>query len=234
MTKRIAWAAGLACLAWAPSGFAQEVGRVISSTPLIQQVAVPQQICQNQQVLSQAPKSGAGAAMGAIAGGALGNAVGQGSGRAAATMLGLVGGAIMGDRVEGPGQTQVHNVQQCSTQTVYENRTMGYQVVYEYNGKQYSVQMPNDPGPTVRLQVSPVGSLPVDGAAPAMPPPAPQFMAAPPVITSSTSYQPLYMPPPVVMAPYPGYYPPSPFIAPIGLSIGLGYSRVYGHGHHWR
>ena len=95
---------------------AQEVGKVISSTPIIQQVAVPRQVCNNEQVVTGGQKSGAGAAMGAIAGGAIGNNVGQGSGRAAATMLGLFGGAILGDKIEGPGTPEVRNVQNCSQQ----------------------------------------------------------------------------------------------------------------------
>lgn len=58
---------------------AQEVGKVISSTPVIQQVAVTRQVCNNQQVVSERPKSGAGAAMGAIAGGAIGTQIGGGA-----------------------------------------------------------------------------------------------------------------------------------------------------------
>lgn len=139
---------------------AQEVGRVISSTPIIQQVAVPRQVCNNEQVVTQGQKSGAGAAMGAIAGGAIGNSMGQGSGRAAATMLGLFGGAILGDKVEGAGAPEVRNVQNCSQQMFYENRTMAYNVVYEFAGKQYTVQMPSDPGPTVRLQITPMAPAP--------------------------------------------------------------------------
>ena len=142
------------------SAHAQEVGKVISSTPIIQQVAVPRQVCNNEQVVTQGQKSGAGAAMGAIAGGAIGNSMGQGSGRAAATMLGLFGGAILGDKVEGPGTPEVRSVQNCSQQMFYENRTMAYNVVYEFAGKQYTVQMPTDPGPTVRLQVTPIAPPP--------------------------------------------------------------------------
>jgi len=108
--------------------------------------------------------------MGAIAGGAVGNSMGQGSGRAAATMLGIFGGAILGDKIEGPGQTEVRNVQNCTQQMFYENRTMAYNVVYEFAGKQYTVQMPTDPGPTVRLQVTPVA-----------PPPTPMGGGVPPV-----------------------------------------------------
>ena len=151
---------------------AQEVGKVLSSTPIIQRVAVPRQVCTNQQVVTGGQKSGAGAAMGAIAGGVIGNQVGKGSGNALATMAGLFGGAILGDNIEGGGTPEVRNVQNCSTQTVYENRTMAYNVVYEFAGKQYTVQMPQDPGPTVSLQVTPVvpppayGNVPPPGSAP--------------------------------------------------------------------
>ena len=72
--------------------FAQEQGRVLSSTPIVQQVGVPQQVCGNETVYSGNYTTGAGAVVGAIAGGAAGNAIGKGSGRAAATAIGLLGG----------------------------------------------------------------------------------------------------------------------------------------------
>lgn len=140
---------------------AQEVGRVISSTPMFQQVAVPRQVCSTQQVVQQGQKSGAGALMGMIAGGAVGNAMGKGTGNAATTALGIVGGALLGEKIEGNPSPEMRNVQTCSTQTFYENRTTGYNVVYEFNGKQYTVIMPSDPGPTVRLQVTPMPMPPV-------------------------------------------------------------------------
>ena len=155
---------------------AQETGRVISSTPVIQQVAVPRQVCTNTQVATQGQKSGAGALMGAIAGGTVGNNVGAGSGRTAATMLGVLGGAILGDKVEGAPAPEVRTVQNCTNQVFYENRTTGYHVVYEFAGKHYTVQMPTDPGPTVRLQITPVAAPPVTTypATPLVtPPPAP-------------------------------------------------------------
>ena len=141
---------------------AQDSARVLSSTPVIQQMAVPRQVCTTQQVVVPGQRSGAGAAMGAIAGGAIGNSIGEGGGRAAATLLGLVGGAMLGDRIEGPGASSVQNVQQCTTQTFYENRTIGYNVIYEYAGRQYQVQLPQDPGPTVRIQITPVSELPAE------------------------------------------------------------------------
>lgn len=152
---------GVLALAGASAAQAQEErGRVLSSTPVIQQVAVPQQVCQNVSVREPARTSGAGAVMGAIAGGAMGNAVGSGNGRAAATALGIFGGAILGNRIEGKGQDTTRTVQECNTQSVVENRTVAYNVVYEYAGRQYSVQMANDPGRWVPVSVMPVGASP--------------------------------------------------------------------------
>jgi len=162
-------------LAMAGAGIAQaqdEQGRVISSIPVVQQVAVPRQVCVDQTVTVPGQKSGAGALIGGIAGGAMGNAIGNGSGRALATVIGLMGGAIVGDRIEGGGQAQTRTVQQCGTQTVYENRTVAYDVTYEYAGRQYRTQMPSDPGRFVRLSVTPVDSAP--------PPPPVQYVPAQP------------------------------------------------------
>ena len=222
----IAAAAGLAAV---PASAMDILARVISSTPVVQQVAVPRQVCTNQPVVTQSPNSGAGALMGALAGGAAGNAIGNGGGRAVATVIGLVGGAMIGDRIEG-NNTQVQNMQQCTTQTYYENRPSHYNVVYEYQGTQYSTQMANDPGQYVRLQVTPVGAMA----------PAPQtFQSAPqqPQAYVQPAPEPVYVQPayvqPVV---YPAYYPRpyyAPYYAPIGLSLNFGYSRGYGH-HHWR
>ena len=141
----IGFAAAVAAIASAPASAMDILARVISSTPVVQQVAVPRQVCNNQTVMTQAPKSGAGALMGALAGGAAGNAIGNGGGRALATMIGLVGGAVVGNNIEG-SNTQVQNVTQCTTQTYYENRPSHYNVVYEYQDTQYTTQMANDPG----------------------------------------------------------------------------------------
>jgi uncharacterized protein YcfJ len=216
----------------AASASAQEVGRVISSTPVIQQVSVPRQACGSEVVPGQ--KSGAGALMGAIAGGAAGNAIGNGSGRAAATVLGLFGGAILGDRIEGGGQPQT--VQRCSTQNFIENRTVAYNVVYEYGGKQYQVQMPNDPGPTVALQITPIGANPppVQAPPPAQVQPVPQSMYAPvPGWPQAQYVEPVYVvPPPVVYQ----TVQPYPYRAPFATSISISGGRYYGHrpyGGHW-
>lgn len=59
---------------------------------------------------------------------------------------------------------------QCSTQMIYESRTVGYNVVYEHAGKRYTVQLPQDPGATLRLQAGAVevasATVPVPASAP--------------------------------------------------------------------
>jgi uncharacterized protein YcfJ len=241
-TLSITAAAVLAGLGGVAQAQSQDItGRVISSTPVIQQVQVPRQVCSNQPVAVQQPRSGAGAVIGAIAGAALGNAIGSGTGRAVATGIGLVGGAAVGDRVEGGG-TMVQNMQSCTTQTYYENRTVGYNVTYEYAGQQYTVQMPYDPGPSIRLQVSPVGSAtPQDGypvaggeamSAPAGTPSVPAVVASTTTVYPAYQTYPAYPAYPVYPAYYPSYYPP------VGISLGFGFSSRGGHHHghrgHWR
>ena len=238
------------------------LARVISSTPVVQQVSVPRQVCSIQPMIAEAPRSGAGAVMGALAGGAIGNAMGDGGGRALATVIGLVGGAMLGNTIEGNRQ-QVQNVQQCGTQVSYENRTSHYNVVYAYADKQYTVQMVNDPGPYVRLQATPVGAMPSQpqaGVQPGFAQPYPQTGYAQPVFSQPVysqqpiysqqpvySQQPIYSQQPVYVQPgaigpvltYPGYYS-RPYYPPVGMSLNFGYSQGgygygYGYGHrHWR
>jgi uncharacterized protein YcfJ len=236
MKKAVLFSAmGVIGLGAASTAGAEEVGRVISSTPVVQQVPVPRQVCNQQPVAVQPRSTGGGAVVGAIVGGLLGNTVGGGMGRAAATGLGVVAGAAVGDSVERNGQyPQQAYAQQCATQTTYENRTVAYNVQYEYAGKQFNVQMPYDPGATIRLQLSPVGGAAPDGAPMAQqdgPQPAytqqqqqvytqPQgviLAEAPTVVYPSYAY------------PYPAYYGPA-YYPPISLSLGY---VGYHHGGYW-
>lgn len=138
---------------------ATEFGRVISSSPVIQQVSSPREVCYTDQVTTTPQrKSGAGAIMGGIAGGALGNTIGGGNGKTAATVLGVIGGAMLGDNIEGSPGEQTQNIQRCEVQTTFENRTVAYNVVYEYAGKRYRAQMPQNPGSHLELQILPVGA----------------------------------------------------------------------------
>ena len=206
-------------LATASLAQAQEVGQVISREAVYQQIAVPRQTCSQMPVAVQNPTSGGGALMGAIAGGAVGSQIGGGSGQALATMIGVVGGSIMGDRIENPG-TQVQNQTTCTTQNIMENRLVGYNVVYEYAGKQHSVQLPQDPGPTIQLQVTPVAVAQAVA-------PAPVVISQPQTVVTQPSV--VYVPAPVYRS-YPPIY--------TNLNFGWGWrSGFHGGGHrhgHWR
>lgn len=212
------WPAVAGVLALGTAGWAQAQeaqARVISSTPVIQQVAVQRQACQDDQMVLPGQTSGAGAIMGGIAGGALGNAIGSGSGRTAATMIGLLGGAMLGNNIEGDGPPSVQTVRNCGTETFYENQTVAYDVVYELGGRQYRSQMQQDPGQFVRLNLSPVGALPA---------PAPvqrSVGSAPRVIYSQPDV--VYQQPQVIYQQPPVIYPVPSTRVTIGTQFVPGY-----------
>ncbi|MBT9511026.1 MAG: glycine zipper 2TM domain-containing protein [Acidovorax sp.] len=176
---------------------AQEQGRVLSATPIVQQVGIPQQVCGNETVYSGNRTTGGGAVLGAIAGGAVGNSIGKGSGRAAATAIGVLGGAVIGNQIEGHGQPQYQNVQRCTTETYYENRTVGYNVVYEYAGRQYTTRTQNDPGRWIPVSVQPGQTYSTQ------PDPYAQqgVYSQPGVVTSTYPVQPVYQQPTYVTPP---------------------------------
>jgi uncharacterized protein YcfJ len=124
----------------AQSGPANAFGVVISSTPVVQQVTVPKQICTTTTVQNVQPNGG-GALVGALVGGVIGNQIGRGQhsdGRAVATVIGALGGGLLGNQIE----AQHYPTQSCHTKNVVENRTVAQNVLYEYAGQRYTVQMP--------------------------------------------------------------------------------------------
>ena len=228
--KTTALVMGVIGLAAAGAAGAQEVGRVISSTPVVQQVPVSRQVCAPQPVVTAPQSSGGGAVIGAIVGGILGNQIGHGMGRAAATGIGAIAGAAVGDNVERRTDPYGYPVAQCTTQTSYENRTVGYNVQYEYGGKTFNVQMPHDPGPTVQLQVTPVGIGTAQAAAPSDG--VQTIASAPqPVIVQQTPsvVYPAYAYPHA----YPYYYTRPYWVPPVSFSLGYIHHGGHRHCHHW-
>ena len=231
-------------------------GTVISVTPIVQQVAVPRRVCNDEAVSVQRQPSGAGALIGAIAGGAMGNAIGAGAGRAAATALGLFGGAVVGNSIEAGGQgAQTDSVRRCTTETTYEDRAGAFSVVYEYAGRQYTTQMRQDPGRYVQVQVqaapegewAPPQSMPPARARSAPPlssRPPPVYVERPEYRGYQTFREPAYesypAPGPVYYQSGPVYYQPGYPQFGTGLVLGalIGYGANYGysrnHRHGWR
>jgi len=206
------------CLA-ATGAWATQFGTVVSSTPVVMSVPVTQQQCFDEPVVYQ-QRSGAGALIGAVTGAAIGNTFGGGAGRAVATGIGMVAGAAIGDQVEAGAHRPVTTVAtRCRNVTHYENRTIGYDVVYDYQGTRRSVRLGQDPGDRIALAVS---ATPVE----ALPPPA---------MYDAPAYAPYDQAPSrVVYAPQPVYVNPWPYVVVGGAWYGRGWhgeGEGYGHRH---
>ena len=113
---------------------------------------------------------------------------------------------------------------------------VSYRVVYELAGKQYQVDLPYEPGPTLWVSAQP--EVPPAAAPGSVPPPvvfAPASSALPAIVVSPA---PVAVPSPVYISPYPYAYPyPYPYPhsygpLPFSLHFGVGYYR--GYGHRWR
>ncbi|HJV95850.1 MAG TPA: hypothetical protein VJ608_07425 [Albitalea sp.] len=220
--------APLALCATAPLAQAVEYGTVVSTSPVTAQVPVTRRSCSDEQVAVAQRPSGAGALFGALVGGAIGNSVGAGMGRAAATGLGVITGAAIGDRAEAesipPATT---TVRRCGVATRYEDRLMGYDVVYEHAGSQHTARMAQDPGPAgtrIALEVAPVGATRPGRVGTAVPPASRREPAyyddAEPVVRSDDGYG---YAAPAYYAPPPAYYVPPPAVYYGGYG-GYGYA----------
>jgi hypothetical protein len=117
--------------------------------------------------------------------------------------------------------------QTCTNQIVTQNVNDGFNVVYEFDGRLFTMFSVNDPGPYVYLNVAPQQYAPTAG------------YVQPPVYSSG--YAPTYgysgFPAtyaPVIVRPY-GYgygYAPRPVVVVRGGGYYGGYRGEYGHGHH--
>jgi uncharacterized protein YcfJ len=217
--KAIVSLLALACTAQIAS--AEEYAHVVNKMEVMGSVPGQQRVCENSTVQVQQPNSGGGAVLGGIAGGIIGNAVGQGAGNAVATAAGIVAGAMVGDKMESssnPVSTQ--QIQRCHLVQTTQNQVIGYNITYEYAGKQYTTRVSNDPGEWLPVQVS------SQGVFPAVPMIQPQAQSVTIMQPASTVW--VDQPPAVIYGPGPYYYGPA-----VTFGIGIGYGRFYGHGRRW-
>lgn len=230
--------------AWA----ATDYGTVISTTPVIATTPVTQRDCVVEPGAAPASRgnSGAGAIAGAVVGAALGNALGGGTGRAMATGIGMIAGAALGNHAEAEEAARTAApVQRCRDVVRQEQRVVGYDVVYDYQGVQRSVRLPQPPGDRIALEVSvvPVGQV----GAPAQPP-APAPAAAPRVYRTPADnpyaddvppVRTVYVPAPApetVVVERPVYASPWPYLLVGGVAawaIANGHHGGHG-GRYWR
>ena len=173
----------------APAVYAQSFGdraRVVSARPIIERMPISREECWNDRVRTYEDRRvtrtdtgapiGAGTVLGAVIGGVAGHQVGKGRGNDVATGVGAVVGGLIGNQVDRdngnvrPGErvTEVErvpvdrNVERCRTVQETREATVGYDVRYEYMGRQFNTRMDRDPGRTLRVNVDirPVEELP--------------------------------------------------------------------------
>ena len=158
--SRLAVAAALlSCSVVAQAMEFEDFGRVTRVTPQTERQNHPRQECRTEYVqVQQAQERGMGGSIiGGIAGAVLGSNIGSGNGRTAATAAGAIAGAIAGDRISnrGASNTTVEKpVRECHMVDNWETKTSGYEVAYDYRGRNYISVMSSDPGSRVRLRVS--------------------------------------------------------------------------------
>lgn len=131
--------------------------RVISSAPVFQTVNEPRTECwtENSGYETRRRHEGSGGAVvGAIAGGLIGSTVGRGNGRIAAAAIGAATGAVVGDRIDSRYESAPRVVERCQTTDNIRRVINGYDVRYRYQGRDYSTQLPYDPGKFLNLRVS--------------------------------------------------------------------------------
>ena len=141
-----------------------EYAQVVGVTPVVETYRVnnPVEQCWDERVRtrSQASRSRTPEILGGIIGAALGNQVGRGRGKDIATVAGAVLGASVGNDVK-KRNTQHRGstyqvVQRCEVQDSYstQERVVGYDVAYKYNGQVFHTQMGQHPGKRIRVNVS--------------------------------------------------------------------------------
>lgn len=215
------------CLAGACSAaLAGEYGNVIASTPVMAQVLVPQQARQNVTQVSPPETSGGGAVAGALIGGLAGNAIGGGAGRALATGLGVVAGAITGNNIEAANTPpRLSSGVVCQNASRSENRVIGYDVTYEYQGQRYQARVPQDPGARIAVNVSAADAMPAQAAPQDQP-----LLPALPVAVPATST--VYVTTPV-LAPDFGWYAPYGYYGYAGFGRpAIAFAPHFGGGFH--
>ncbi|MBL0121985.1 MAG: hypothetical protein IPP88_04405 [Betaproteobacteria bacterium] len=156
------------------------------------------------------------------------------SGLVAAQEVGKVlSSTAVSKRVTEPRSTCVDDAdgrQRCRTEMVTEDRNIGYKVVYEYAGKQHTVQLPFPPGATIELDVTPaVQTLANSTLQEAVMAPERVYVDRVERVYREPVYvEPAYYPSQPYY--YPGYY--SSPVYPL-LGVALGYTWGLGRGGYW-
>lgn len=162
----------LLCAIAVPGAFAQtnvsyDYATVLSAKPItkIFTYEEPRKECWVETVQTPAKKeySATGTILGGVIGAAIGNRLGH---KKRNKQVGAVAGALLGASIgndisrRNARHHYSEQVEKCHTvtETIQEERVVGYRVSYRYQGRTYHTRTATDPGNTlkVRLSVTPV------------------------------------------------------------------------------
>ena len=160
-----------------------DVARVLSATPIYDRAIEHRRDCTHESVSTieerryvrpaEEPRArtdgpGAGAVLGAIVGGVIGHQFGNSSGgRDHGTAAGAVIGGLIGNSIEKDAQGYqpagrevmvervpvTRDVPRCNDIADARERVVGYDVRYEYNGREFRARLPYEPGPEIPVNV---------------------------------------------------------------------------------
>lgn len=155
--------------ACATAAVTYEEAPVIDSRPIYQTVEIsrPERHCWQEEVARTEYKDRGGRRsrtpdlLGGLIGGAIGNELGHNKSnqRVGAVVGALLGASIARDVSDShrprDSVTFFDTVERCEVVDRWssEDRLVGYDVTYSYNGYEHTIRMPRDPGHTLRLRV---------------------------------------------------------------------------------
>jgi uncharacterized protein YcfJ len=130
-----------------------DVARVIDSTPVYtasgtrEECWNPREGRYEDRSEPRDPNRIAGTALGAIVGGVIGHQIGDNN---AGTAAGAILGGIAGNQIQRQRQRSDLDLSQCRTVASGDDTLQGYDVRYEYRGREYVTRMASDPGQWLR------------------------------------------------------------------------------------
>lgn len=135
-------------------------GQVLNARPVYESVAidVPQESCHVETVAREKRYRNGDSFGSTVVGGLIGAAIGHeiGNGRGGATAVGgLIGATIGNDASRGSRVVSYRDREVCGTdyRTEYENRIVGYDVSYRYQGRVYQTRTDRHPGDRIPVNV---------------------------------------------------------------------------------
>ena len=136
-----------------------KLAEVVSAKEVKETIKTPREVCEDVVVQKQAPVQDknrvAGKVIGGVAGGVIGHQIGGGTGNTVATVVGVAGGAYVGNKVQKNQQEKdvvTTTEKRCKTVEDTSEKFLGYDVAYKLDGKDGAVRMAYDPGKQIPVK----------------------------------------------------------------------------------